>query len=67
VRSEASGRTLEKLRPLDAGQASSDPARRERMRSALRKFRSELEIPDAVEQELSGQDREILRQLGYLE
>lgn len=67
VRSEAGGRALENLRPLDASDPTSDPARRERMRSALREFRSELEIPDAVEQELSGQDREMLRQLGYLE
>jgi arylsulfatase A-like enzyme len=71
VRSDIGGRAFEQLRALDSESesesATEDPARKQRMRASLQSFRNMLEIPSAVEQELSGQDREMLRRLGYLE
>ena len=61
------GRRSEELRAIDGGGAIDDPAVRADMRRKLASFRSGLRIPKAVEQELSPRDREMLRQLGYLE
>lgn len=61
------GRESEELRSIETGVAISDPQKRGEMRARLSRFRSGLRVPHAVEQELSPQDREMLRQLGYLE
>jgi len=61
------GRQSEELRSLTTGQALPDPEQRAQMRQRLARFRNELRVPRAVEQELSPHDREMLRQLGYLE
>lgn len=68
VRSELrDGRATEELRSLDGGGPLRDPETRARMRETLAHFRSGLHVPKAVEQKLSPNDREMLRQLGYLE
>jgi len=73
VRSElGGGRVRDELRALSgAAAASSEPpseTREERMRAmadSLARFRSQLEVADAAWQELTPQDRAMLRQLGY--
>ena len=61
------GRQSEQLRSLDTGEPLVDPERSAQMRQRLAQFREALRVPRAVEQELSPRDREMLRQLGYLE
>ena len=61
------GSATEELRGLHDGAPIRDAEQRAAMRGALARFRSELRVPKAVEQELSPRDREMLRQLGYLE
>ena len=68
VRSELQdGRITEELRSIDDGRPLREPDTRTLMRETLARFRSELRVPEAVEQQLSPNDREMLRQLGYLE
>ena len=67
VRSDSGSAASEEIRSLGASGTVPDSAQRDRMRGALQKFRSELSIPQAVEQELSDQDRQMLRKLGYIE
>jgi arylsulfatase len=61
------GRSTEELRSLDSGVTLRDPEQRAQMRQTLARFRSQLRTPRAVEQQLTPHDREMLRQLGYLE
>ena len=67
VRSETTRGVTEQLRSLSGGDATSDAERRAKLRTALHEFREQLEIPGAVEQALTDEDREMLRRLGYLE
>jgi len=66
------GRRSESLYALNtkAGEELSETEREEQrntLRAKLDDFRSELSVPSAVEQALSPQDRQMLKQLGYLE
>jgi len=55
------------LRSLETGSPVHDLQRLTDMRAALTAFRSELRVQRAVEQKLAPSEREMLRQLGYIE